>query len=110
MTRDKVHDVVWRGHRKPDAKGNLPSVGNTVYMEAANWTNTIGVSEPAAVGVDMDFGPNETSFYNARVIGIPTPLWVLYGGASRGWHSQGSTGDSSRPRLYLADLIDAENR
>ncbi|MDX2315916.1 MAG: DUF3604 domain-containing protein, partial [Gammaproteobacteria bacterium] len=38
-THEKVYDVVWSGDRKPDAKGKLPAVGNTVDLEAANWTN-----------------------------------------------------------------------
>ena len=44
-THEKVYDVVWSGDRSPDASGKLPPVGNTVDIEAANWTNTIGASE-----------------------------------------------------------------
>ncbi|NIW94941.1 MAG: DUF3604 domain-containing protein, partial [Phycisphaerae bacterium] len=36
QTHEKVYDVVWSGDRKPDAKGKLPPVGNTVDTEAAN--------------------------------------------------------------------------
>jgi len=53
-------------------------VGNTVDLEAANWLNTIGASELAAVWTDPDFDPKEKAFYYARVIEIPTPRWVLY--------------------------------
>jgi hypothetical protein len=77
-THEKVHDVVWSGDRKPDANGKLPPVGNTVDLEAANWTNTIGASELAAVWTDPAFDPKEKAFYYARVIEIPTPRWVLY--------------------------------
>jgi hypothetical protein len=42
---EKVHDVVWSGHRKPDARGKLPPVGNTVDVKNATWTNTIGAPE-----------------------------------------------------------------
>ena len=31
--------------RKPTAKGKLPPVGNTVDVENATWTNTIGTGE-----------------------------------------------------------------
>ena len=31
--------------------------GNTVDIEAANWTNTIGASELATVWTDPDFDP-----------------------------------------------------
>jgi hypothetical protein len=76
--QEKVYDVVWSGERKPDAKGKLPLVGNTVDLVAANWTNTIGASELGTVWVDPDFDPQEKAFYYARVIEIPTPRWVLY--------------------------------
>jgi hypothetical protein len=77
-THEKVYDVSWSDNRKPDAKGKLPPVGNTVDLEAANWTNTIGASELATVWTDPDFNRKEKSFYYARVIEIPTPRWVLY--------------------------------
>ena len=44
-THEKVYDVAWSGGRKPDAKGKLPAVGNTVDVKNANWTNTIGAAE-----------------------------------------------------------------
>jgi len=77
-THEKVYDVSWSGDRKPDAKGRLPSVGNTVDLEAANWTNTIGASELATVWSDPDFDHKEKAFYYARVIEIPTPRWIVY--------------------------------
>jgi len=75
---EKVYDVAWSDGRVPDKDGKLPPVGNTVDIEAANWTNTIGASELAAVWTDPDFDPAEAAFYYARVIEIPTPRWVLY--------------------------------
>mgnify|MGYP001818071074 FL=1 len=77
-THEKVHDVIWSGDRKPDSKGKLPPVGNTVDLEAANWTNTIGASELTAVWTDPDFDSSENAFYYARVIEIPTPRWIVY--------------------------------
>lgn len=77
-THEKVYDVAWSDDRKPDADGKLPPVGNTVDLEAANWTNTIGASELATVWADPDFDPKLDAFYYARVIEIPTPRWVLY--------------------------------
>ena len=77
-THEKVHDVIWSGDRKPNASGKLPPVGNTVDLEAANWTNTIGASELATVWTDPDFDPEAPAFYYARVLEVPTPRWVLY--------------------------------
>jgi hypothetical protein len=79
-TYEKVYDVAWgdADKRKLDSKGKLPSVGNTVDIPNATWTNTIGDPELITVWKDPDFDPDEKAFYYARVIEIPTPRWVLY--------------------------------
>ena len=77
-THEKVYDVVWAGNRKPDAKGKLPAVGNTVDVKNATWTNTIGAPELIAVWKDPGFDPKQHAFYYARVIEIPTPRWTAY--------------------------------
>ena len=78
MTREKVYDVAWSAGRAPDANGVLPPVGNTVDVENANWTNTIGASELGSVWTDPEFDPAMRAFYYARVIEIPTPRWIVY--------------------------------
>ncbi|HLE68037.1 MAG TPA: DUF3604 domain-containing protein, partial [Vicinamibacteria bacterium] len=75
---EKVHDVVWSGNRTPGADGKLPSVGSTVDVANATWTNTIGAPELIAVWSDPDFDPTERAFYYTRVIEIPTPRWTAY--------------------------------
>ena len=75
---EKVYDVAWSGDRQADANGKIPPVGNTVDIEAANYTNTIGASELATVWTDPDFDAGQHAFYYARVLEIPTPRWVLY--------------------------------
>jgi len=75
---EKVYDIAWSDDRKPDAKGKLPAVGNTVDVKNANWTNTIGASELATVWTDPDFDPKQKAFYYARVLEIPTPRWTTY--------------------------------
>ena len=77
-THEKVYDVAWSGDRKPDGKGKLPAVGNTVDVKNANWTNTIGAAELTTVWTDPDFDPKQRAFYYTRVIEIPTPPWYLY--------------------------------
>jgi hypothetical protein len=78
QTHEKVFDVVWSGDRKPDAKGKLPAVGNTVDIANATWTNTIGATELITVWEDPEFDPKQRTFYYARVIEIPTPRWTAY--------------------------------
>ena len=76
---EKVYDIAVSGGRKIGMDGRCKKpVGNTVDIEAANWTNTIGASELATVWTDPDFDPKERAFYYVRVLEIPTPRWVLY--------------------------------
>ena len=76
--REKVYDVVWSGDRRPGAGGKVPGVGNTVDVEKATWTNSIGSPELIGFWSDPDFDPGESAFYYARVIEIPTPRWTAY--------------------------------
>ena len=76
---ERVFDVAVSDGREIGSDGRCKTpVGNTVDLEAANWSNTIGASELMAVWKDPDFSPEETAFYYSRVIEIPTPRWVLY--------------------------------
>ncbi len=75
---EQVYDVAWSGDRTPGSDGKLPPVGNTVDLETATWTNSIGTPELIATWSDPDFDPNQRAFYYARVIEIPTPRWTLF--------------------------------
>lgn len=77
-THEQVYDVAWSDDRVAGADGKLPSVGSTVDVANATWTNTIGAPELIAVWTDPDFDPTEPAFYYGRVIEIPTPRWTAY--------------------------------
>lgn len=77
-THEQVYDVAWSGDRQPGADGKLPSVGDTVDVANATWTNTIGAPELIQVWQDPAFDPQQRAFYYVRVIEIPTPRWTAY--------------------------------
>jgi Protein of unknown function (DUF3604) len=76
--QEKVYDIAWAGARRPDTSGKLPSVGNTVDVSTASYSNSIGATELATVWVDPDFDRKLRAFYYARVLEIPTPRHSLY--------------------------------
>ncbi|OUS31347.1 hypothetical protein A9Q98_02780 [Thalassotalea sp. 42_200_T64] len=76
---ERVYDVAVSDEREIDSSGRAKqAVGNTVDIETATWSNSIGDSQLASVWVDPDFDKSESAFYYARVLEIPTPRWVLY--------------------------------
>ena len=78
QTFEKIYNVAWSGLRKLTAEGTLPSVGNTVDVADASWTNSIGEPQLAVVWTDPDFDSNQRSFYYVRALEIPTPRWTAY--------------------------------
>jgi hypothetical protein len=77
QTQEQVYDVAVSDGRKIGADGRSRTpVGNTVDIATASFTNTIGASELGAVWADPDFDPEQSAFYYARVIEIPTPRWT----------------------------------
>jgi hypothetical protein len=101
---EKVYDVAWSDNRQPGADGKLPPVGNTVDIEAANWTNTIGASELAAIWTDPEFDADESAFYYVRVLEIPTPRWVLYDKVRLGAHIPDGVELIHQERAYTSPI------
>ena len=75
-SNEKIFDVVYAGNRKPDPKsGKLPSIGNTVDLKSATYTNSIGSTELSTLWVDPEFDPAVPAVYYLRALEIPTPRW-----------------------------------
>jgi hypothetical protein len=105
-THEKIYDVAVSDGRKIGTDGRCKTpVGNTVDVEAANWTNTIGASELSTVWTDPDFNPNQKALYYARILEIPTPRWVLYDKVRLGAEIPKEA--KLIQGLHLADLVHA---
>ena len=82
QSHEQIYDVSWSGQRQPDPNtGKLPSVGSTVNVDLATFSNTIGAPQLGVVWSDPSFDPAQRAFYYARVLEIPRPRWTAYDAA-----------------------------
>ncbi len=103
-THEKVYDVVWSGDRKPGKDGKLPPVGNTVDIKSASWTNTIGESMLKTIWTDPDFDREQSAFYYARVLEIPTPPWYAYDAFRYGTEIPKDAPTNQQERAYTSPI------
>ena len=81
-THERIYDVAVSGGREIGKDGRVREpVGNTVDINNATFTNTIGSTTLATVWSDPDFDPGQAAFYYVRVLEIPTPRWTTYDAA-----------------------------
>jgi hypothetical protein len=79
---ERIYDVAVSGHRQIGADGRaMESVGNTVDIDKATYTNTIGAALLGGYWEDPEFGAEQSAFYYVRVLEIPTPRWTTYDAA-----------------------------
>jgi hypothetical protein len=79
QSHERIYDVAASDGRRPDpATHRVAPVGNSVDVESASYTNTIGAAQFAVLWTDPHFDPAAPSFYYARVLEIPTPRWTTY--------------------------------
>jgi hypothetical protein len=81
---EQIYNVALSDNRKPDAKGKVPPVGNTVDVAKATYTNDIGDAEFLTYWTDPAFDPSVNAFYYVRVLEIPTPRWSTYDAVALG--------------------------
>ena len=71
--KEKVFNVAWSDERPVDEEGNITAVGNTVNLEEATWTDTIGNAALLGIWSDPEHDPSKASCYYARVLQILLP-------------------------------------
>ena len=78
-SQERIFDVAVSGGRKINKDGICKtSVGNTVDVANATYSNTIGAPVLSAYWKDPAFDANQRAFYYVRVIQIPSPRWTCY--------------------------------
>ena len=77
-THERIYDVACSDDRAVRNRRCQRPVGNTVDIEDASYTNTIGEPFLVAHWEDPDFDRNQSAFYYVRVLEIPTPRWTAY--------------------------------
>ena len=75
---EKIYNVALADGRKVLQSGKVDSIGSTVNVSEASYTNAGGDPELAITWQDPDFNDKELAFYYARVLEIPTPRWTAY--------------------------------
>jgi hypothetical protein len=104
-TQERIYDVAVSGGRKIDADGRCRTpVGNTVDVNNATWTNSIGAPELITVWKDPQFDPKQRAFYYARVLEIPTPRWTAYDAKRFGNKPPPGTKMVLQERAYTAPI------
>jgi hypothetical protein len=79
QSQEQIYDVAVSDGREIGADGRCKTpVGDTIDLDNASYTNSIGDAVLAAWWEDPDFDPAQSAFYYVRVLEIPTPSWLVY--------------------------------
>jgi hypothetical protein len=78
-SHEKVYDAICGGKGRKVIKGKCnKTVGNTVNVSKATYSNKIGAATLKTLWKDPSFKRSQKSFYYIRVLAIPTPRWTTY--------------------------------
>ena len=104
-THERIYDVAVSDGRKTGSDGRCKTpVGNTVDIEKATFTNSIGEAVLATRWTDPDFDAKESAFYYVRVLEIPTPRWTTYDAAFYGIDLPDNVPATVQDRAYTSPI------
>ena len=105
QTYERIYDIAVSDGREISADGRAREpVGNTVDIENATYTNTIGDPLLMAYWQDPDFDPDQSAFYYVRVLEIPTPRWTTYDAAFYGIERPDNVPATVQDRAYTSPI------
>ncbi|MFO0688248.1 MAG: DUF3604 domain-containing protein [Myxococcota bacterium] len=103
--RERIFDVALSGGRRVDQTGrSRESVGETVDLEKATYSNTIGASLLSTVWRDPDFDARRSAVYYVRVLEIPTPHWTTYDAVRFGTPRPAGHPGTTQERAYTSPI------
>ncbi len=104
-TQERIYDVAVSDDRLIGTDGRCRTpVGNTVNVENATFTNSIGDALLMGYWKDPDFDPGERAFYYVRVLEIPTPRWTTYDAAFFGVDLPDGVPATHQERAYTSPI------
>ena len=102
---ERVYDVMCSDDRAITAEFECEgAVGNTVDVESATFTNSIGDALMLAYWRDPDFDPSQRAVYYVRVLEIPTPRWTTYDAAFFGVDLPEDVPATHQERAYTSPI------
>ncbi|MGD9391686.1 MAG: DUF3604 domain-containing protein [Chromatiales bacterium] len=102
---EQVYDVFCSDDRAINEQHRCAKpVGNTVDVEKATYTNSIGDALMMAYWQDPAFDPKQRAFYYVRVLEIPTPRWTTYDAAFFGVDLPEGVPPTHQERAYTSPI------
>ncbi len=103
--QERIYDIAVSNGRKIGTDGRArEAVTNTVDVENATYTNTVGAAVLGAYWQDPEFDPEQAAFYYVRVIEIPTPRWTTIDAAFYGIERPGNVPATIQDRAYTSPI------
>ena len=104
-THERIWDVAVSDGRTIGRDGRCrQSVGNTVNVEQATYSNAIGDAVMGAYWRDPEFDPSQRAFYYVRVLEIPTPRWTTFDAEFFGVDIPDGAPTSIQERAYTSPI------
>ncbi|MFT4824026.1 MAG: hypothetical protein ACI9DH_001795 [Halioglobus sp.] len=104
QSQEQVYNVAWSDERTKTSDGSLAAVGNTVNLTTGKVDNSIGAAQLSSVWQDPQFDSNQSAFYYARVLQIPTVRHSLLDALALGQEHAVEKPDTIQERAYTSSI------